>query len=171
MNLAYGKESTKNNIYIGRILKGEFAPEDSTLPDKDLGKSLNPGFRIINGEVDFNYVEFIVFNDYILKLQSRVFGASGKLNLNEVSARELINPSTRKISNLQEMSVTTTKLFSKSELIELFKKIGHYIDKELADKLVDNIKGGKSGGLNGLVSFADFQAAYNAHILQNDQKI
>ena len=49
-DMVYGKSSASKGIGAGEIIKGKYTDEQNR-PDRDLGKSITPGFRNISFEV------------------------------------------------------------------------------------------------------------------------
>ena len=65
--MVYGKSSASKGIGAGEIIKGKYTDEDNK-PDRDLGKSITPGFRNISFEVSskklLKICGYIIYNTY-----------------------------------------------------------------------------------------------------------
>jgi hypothetical protein len=130
-DLVYGKASGTKGLSAAEVLKGKYKEADN-LPDRDLGKSITPGFRnLVLTDRVFGCPS--IRNDIPAPSVNRRSIADSQNYGDDVPAQDLINPPA--FSDLAIGPLTMADQRSKAEILQLFERIGYSLGDELGDYL------------------------------------
>lgn len=156
--MVYGKSLRSQTSTAGEVIKGRYKEED-TKPDKDLGKSITPGFRNLSIE-ERSYGCPSIRSDIPCLPPHRRSLADSQNYGDDVPAQDLINPPA--FSDLSIGPFVMEELKSKEKLGELFARIGYQIDNETLDFVFAQAAQGRSE-----TSINSFRQALNAYIIES----
>lgn len=157
-DMVYGKPSGLKSVSAADVLRGKYTPADLE-PDRDLGKSIMPGFRNIS-------------------LKDRVYGCpsirddiphlpAGRRSLadsqnygDDVPAQELINPPA--FADLSIGPLALGELRPKEKILELFNRIGFKLDPQVADEIFYTASQGRE-----FASINAYRNALNHYLIEN----
>jgi hypothetical protein len=137
-DMAYGKagassRATKGTWGAGEVIKGNYSYDDQ-MPDRDLGKSITPGFRNISLETRAFGVPSIRNDLPAAAAGMRRSLADSQNYGDDVPAQDLINPPA--FSDLSIGPTAMAEYRPKDKLVALFDRIGYKIHD---DKITDAI--------------------------------
>jgi hypothetical protein len=160
-DLVYGKASGTKGLSAAEVLKGKYKEADN-LPDRDLGKSITPGFRNL-ALTDRVFGCPSIRNDIPAPAVQRRSIADSQNYGDDVPAQDLINPPA--FSDLAIGPMTMAERRSKAEILQLFERIGYSFDQELGDHLFYTSSGGGDWS-----SVNAFRNVLNDYIISQDLK-
>lgn len=130
-DIVYGKPSGSKGLSAAEVLKGKYKESDN-LPDRDLGKSITPGFRnlVMNDRI-FGCPS--IRNDIPAPAVNRRSIADSQNYGDDVPAQDLINPPA--FSDLAIGPMTMADQRNKADMLQLFARIGYSFNEELGDHL------------------------------------
>ena len=160
-NLIYGKPSGSKNLSAIEVIKGKYK-ENDMLPDKDLGKSITPGFRNIslNNRI---YGCPSIRNDIPVPLPQHRSIADSQNYGDDVPAQDLINPPA--FSDLAISPMVMSEVKSKSEILNLFSRIGYDFNDELSNYLFYKASNGEE-----YTTINQFRNIVNDFLISQDLK-
>eukprot|EP01035_Chromulina_nebulosa_P020988 gene20988-27199_t len=144
-DMVYGKSSAamrkaKKVHTAAEVMRGNYSL-DEQLPDKDLEKSITPGFRNISFE-NRAYGIPSIRSDLQSKSNSKSLANSQNFG-DDLIARDLIHPPA--FSDLSLTPDDLNELRTKEKLLNIFNKIGYdYIDSKITDKIFELASNGLS---------------------------
>lgn len=134
---AYGKPSGaeiraakgKQPVGAWEVIRGTYSKEDQ-LPDKDLGKSITPGFRNISLETRAFGLPSLRNDVPAPPIQNR--SVANNMNYgDDATASDLINPQPFSDMRITEQSMITPR--PKESVFAFFEKIGYGVDREISE--------------------------------------
>jgi hypothetical protein len=158
-DLIYGKPSGNKSVSAIDVIRGRYSGADLE-PDRDLGKSITPGFRNIS-------------------TQNRVFGCPSirsdiphqppqRRSLadcqnygDDVPAQELINPSS--FSDLSIGPLAMAELRPKAKILDIFRRIGFKLSPDTAEAIFYTASEGREA-----CSINAFRDVLNRYLLENN---
>jgi len=158
-DMVYGKASGVKALTASEVIRGRYTTAD-TQPDRDLGKSIRPGFRNLTFQ-DRVYGCPSIRNDIPALPHSRRSLADSQNYGDDVPAQQLINPPA--LSDFSFGPYALNEPRPKQMLQELFGRIGFQLDNNLFDSLYDEASQGQS-----TCSINAFRNVLNDYIIQND---
>ena len=164
-DLVYGKPSGSKGLSAAEVLKGKYKEADN-LPDRDLGKSITPGFRNLNlnGRV---YGCPSIRNDIPAPEVQRRSIADSQNYGDDVPAQDLINPPA--FSDLAIGPMAMSELRPKDKMLQLFARIGYTFDDALGDYLFQQAAQ-QSGGGGEYAMINDFRNVLNDFLISEQLK-
>ena len=162
----YGKPSaTVKRALAGKppigaleVIKGNYRPEDQ-MPDRDLGKSITPGFRNITLE-SRAYGCPSIRTDLPNPIPVNKRSVANSQNYgDDVSAADLVNPPAYSDLNIDASSMFMPR--SKEYLVQLFQKIGFSVAPEVQNVLYLEAA---TMSPDGSVSIQDFRNVLNEYL-------
>jgi EF-hand domain-containing family member B len=130
-DLVYGKASGSKGLSAAEVLRGKYKEADN-LPDRDLGKSITPGFRNLSF-TDRVFGCPSIRNDIPHPdVQKRSIADSQNYG-DDVPAQDLINPPA--FSDLAIGPMSLSELRDKTQMLQLFARIGYELNDALGSHL------------------------------------
>jgi len=159
-DMVYGKSSASKGIGAGEIIKGKYTDEQNR-PDRDLGKSITPGFRNISFE-DRAYGCPSIRSD-VPKLPAEKRSLADSQNYgDDVPCQDLINPPA--FSDLSIGPLVMQDAKDKEYLRSIFSRIGYNFSEEEFDKLF--LQASHDGGQTATINA--FRDAVNVYIIEQE---
>lgn len=131
-DLVYGKASGSKGLSAAEVLRGKYKESDN-LPDRDLGKSITPGFRNVTLQGDRVFGCPSIRNDIPAPIVQRRSIADSQNYGDDVPAQDLINPPA--FSDLAIGPMAMAEERPKAQVLQLFERIGYSFDQRLSDHL------------------------------------
>jgi len=155
-DMVYGKKNPGKGVGALEVIRGRYS-EAETAPDKDLGKSIMPGFRNISLE-DRAYGCPSIRNDIPVVDPSRRSLADSQNYGDDVPAQDLINPPA--FSDLAIGPLVMQEQYSQAKLMDLFQRIGYGLSDEVGSRLFKKAAKGRS-----TTSINEFRDVLNDYLL------
>jgi len=175
-DIVYGKKNPGKGVGALEVIRGRYS-EAETAPDKDLGKSIMPGFRNISLEVTIIYNSEQVFTYYTFSFtKDRAYGCPSIRNDipvvdpsrrsladsqnygDDVPAQDLINPPA--FSDLAIGPLVMQEQHTQAKLLELFQRIGYALSDDVGTRLFQKASRGRS-----TTSINEFRDVLNDYLL------
>ncbi len=158
-DMVYGKPSGMKTLTAAEVIRGRYTPAD-TQPDRDLGKSIRPGFRNITYQ-DRSYGCPSIRNDIPALPYQRRSLADCQNYGDDVPAQQLINPPA--LSDFTFGPLALSEPRSKDTVQQLFERIGYNLDNNLFDMIWEQAAQGDER-----CSINTFRNVLNDYIIQSD---
>jgi EF-hand domain-containing family member B len=159
-DMIYGKPSGNKAISAADVMRGKYSPADLE-PDRDLGKSITPGFRNLSLQ-DRTFGCPSIRSDIPHPAANRRSLADAQNYGDDVPAQELINPPA--FSDLSIGPMAMNELRSKAKIFELFNRVGFQLDDNLAEELFFQA----SQGRGDMCTINAFRNVLNDYIIRKD---
>jgi hypothetical protein len=130
-DLVYGKASGTKGLSAAEVLRGKYKEADNR-PDRDLGKSITPGFRNL-AYSDRTFGCPSIRNDIPAPAVQRRSIADSQNYGDDVPAQDLINPPA--FSDLAIGPMAMSEGRNKDQMLQLFERIGYTFSAELGDQI------------------------------------
>ncbi len=130
-DMVYGRASGIKGLSAAEVLRGKYNEIDN-LPDRDLGKSITPGFR----NLSYNDRVFgcpSIRNDIPAPQVQRRSIADSQNYGDDVPAQDLINPPA--FSDLAIGPMAMSEPRNRQDMLQLFERIGYAFGEELGNHL------------------------------------
>lgn len=158
-DMVYGKASGVKNVSAADVIRGKYTAADQ-VPDRDLGKSILPGFRNLTVQ-DRVYGCPSIRNDIPALPISRRSLADSQNYGDDVPAQDLVNPPA--FADLSIGPMVMDEMRPKHKILELFRRIGFELDERTADHVFYKAsRGGEHTTINA------FRSAFNDYIIKQD---
>lgn len=158
-DMVYGKPSGTKSVSAADVIKGKYTAADQA-PDRDLGRSVLPGFRNLATE-DRVYGCPSIRNDIPALPYNRRSLADCQNYGDDVPAQDLINPPA--FADLSIGPLSMDELRPKAKIYELFQRIGY----GLSDSVFDQVFYTASRGAEH-TSVNAFRSALNDYLIRNN---
>lgn len=158
-NMIYGKPPVTKRYGAADVMRGKYTDMDQ-LPDKDLGRSITPGFRNVSREGRAFGCPSIRNDIPALPPGKRSLADSQNYG-DDVPAQDLVNP--KPFSDLHFEPGAFEKGLPKSKLVSLFSNIGI----RLSDGEIDGIFNRAANGGN-TASINSYRDCLNDYLIRND---
>lgn len=130
-DMVYGRASGIKGLSAAEVLRGKYNESDN-LPDRDLGKSITPGFRNLSYN-DRVYGCPSIRNDIPAPQVQRRSIADSQNYGDDVPAQDLINPPA--FSDLAIGPMAMSEPRNRDSMLQLFSRIGYSFSEELGSHL------------------------------------
>lgn len=130
-DMVYGRVSGVKGLSAAEVLRGKYRESDN-LPDRDLGKSITPGFRNLSYN-DRVYGCPSIRNDIPAPQVQRRSIADSQNYGDDVPAQDLINPPA--FSDLAIGPMAMSEPRNRDSMLQLFARIGYSFSEELGSHI------------------------------------
>lgn len=158
-DMVYGKSSGVKTVSAADVIKGKYGAVDLQ-SDRDLGKSIMPGFRNISFQ-DRVYGCPSIRSDIPHLPAGRRSLADAQNYGDDVPAQELINPPA--FADLSIGPMVMDEIRPKAKILELFSRIGFSLDAQTAEAIFYHASGGRES-----CTINAFRNALNDFIINNE---
>jgi len=158
-DMVYGKSSGVKTVSAADVIRGKYGAVDLQ-SDRDLGKSITPGFRNISFQ-DRVYGCPSIRSDIPHLPPGRRSLADAQNYGDDVPAQELINPPA--FADLSIGPLVMDEPRPKAKILELFARIGFRLDADTAEAIFYQASGGRE-----VCTINAFRNALNDYIINNE---
>lgn len=132
-DMVYGRRPKASGVTAAEVMRGRYSLDDNE-PDRDLGKSITPGFRNVSLETRAYGCPSIRSDIPALPISKRSLADSQNYG-DDVPAQDLINPPAFSDLAIGPKSLSDQK--TKEQLVALFQRIGYTLEPPVADHIFD----------------------------------
>lgn len=158
-DMVYGKPSGNKSVSAIDVIRGRYSGTDLE-PDRDLGKSITPGFRNISTRDRVFGCPSIRSDIPHLPPQRRSLADCQNYG-DDVPAQELINPPA--FSDLSIGPLSMAELRPKEKILDIFQRIGFKLSPSTAEAIFYTASDGRE-----MCSINDFRDTLNRYLIENN---
>lgn len=158
-DMIYGKPSGNKSVSAIDVIRGRYSGADLE-PDRDLGKSIMPGFRNISTQ-DRVFGCPSIRSDIPHAPPQRRSLADCQNYGDDVPAQELINPPA--FSDLSIGPMAMAELRPKEKILDIFRRIGFKVSPEVAEEIFYTASEGRE-----VASINAYRETLNRYLIEND---